>query len=483
MGMKVLSVASEIYPLVKTGGLADVAGALPLALSKRGIEVKTLVPGYPAVMAVLRDVGIRMSFEDLLGASADILEANVAGLDLLVLDCPALFDRAGGPYLDTHGHDHFDNWRRFAALSKAGAEIAAGKMPGWRPDLVHVHDWQTGLLPAYLRFDEAPAIPSVMTIHNIAFQGTFNANIFPQLELPPHAFDMEGVEYYGQVGYLKAGIQTSWAVSTVSPSYAEEILTPEFGMGLEGLLNRRVTDLHGIVNGIDIDTWNPQTDAALAAPYAVNDLKARRDNKRAVEAQFGLVDDDAPLFCVISRLTWQKGIDLIAQAADDLVTMGGKLAVLGSGDAELVNALQAAASRHPGRIGIKVSYDEPLSHLMQAGSDVILIPSRFEPCGLTQLYGLRYGCVPLVSRTGGLNDTVIDANPAALAAKSATGISFGPVTLENFKRALRRAVRLHGDTKTWVQMQKQGMKSDVSWEKSAGLYAELYSSLLPKGSH
>lgn len=483
MGMKVLSVASEIYPLVKTGGLADVAGALPLALSKRGIEVKTLVPGYPAVMAVLRDVGIRMSFEDLLGASADILEANVAGLDLLVLDCPALFDRAGGPYLDTHGHDHFDNWRRFAALSKAGAEIAAGKMPGWRPDLVHVHDWQTGLLPAYLRFDEAPAIPSVMTIHNIAFQGTFSADIFPQLELPPHAFDMEGVEYYGQVGYLKAGIQTAWAVSTVSPSYAEEILTPEFGMGLEGLLNRRVTDLHGIVNGIDIDTWNPQTDAALAAPYAVNDLKARRDNKRAVEAQFGLVDDDAPLFCVISRLTWQKGIDLIAQAADDLVAMGGKLAVLGSGDAELVNALQAAASRHPGRIGIKVSYDEPLSHLMQAGSDVILIPSRFEPCGLTQLYGLRYGCVPLVSRTGGLNDTVIDANPAALAAKSATGISFGPVTLENFKRALRRAVRLHGDTKTWVQMQKQGMKSDVSWEKSAGLYAELYSSLLPKGSH
>ena len=483
MGMKVLSVASEVYPLVKTGGLADVAGALPLALGKLGIEMKTLIPGYPAVMSALRDVAIRMTFDDLLGVSADVLEAKVAGLDLLVLDCPALFDRAGGPYLDTHGHDHFDNWRRFAALSKAGAEIALGNMPGWKPDLVHVHDWQTGLLPAYLRFADTPAIPSVMTIHNIAFQGNFNADIFPQFGLPPHAFDMEGVEYYNQVGYLKAGIQTAWAVTTVSPSYAEEILTPEFGMGLEGLLNRRVSDLHGIVNGIDVDVWNPQSDKDVANHYSAGDLKARRENKRAVEAQFGLVDDDAPLFCVISRLTWQKGVDLIAQSADDLVAMGGKLAVLGSGDAELVDALQAAASRHPGRIGIKVSYDEPLSHLMQAGCDAILIPSRFEPCGLTQLYGLRYGCVPVVSRTGGLNDTVIDANPAALAAKSATGVTFGPVTLDNFKRALRRAVRLHGDTKTWVQMQKQGMKSDVSWEKSAGLYAELYSSLLPKGSH
>ncbi|WP_137133589.1 glycogen synthase GlgA [Rhizobium sp. FKY42] len=481
--MKVLSVASEVYPLVKTGGLADVAGALPLALGKLGIEMKTLIPGYPAVMGALRDVAIRMTFEDLLGVHADVLEAKVAGLDLLILDCPALFDRAGGPYLDTNGHDHFDNWRRFAALSKAGAEIAAGHMPGWKPDLVHIHDWQTGLVPAYLRFSEAPAIPSVMTIHNIAFQGNFNADIFPQLGLPAHAFDVEGVEYYNKVGYLKAGIQTAWAVTTVSPSYAEEILTPDFGMGMEGLLNRRVSDLHGIVNGIDIDVWNPQSDKDLQNHFTASDLKARRQNKRAVEAQFGLVDDEAPLFCVISRLTWQKGVDLIAQAADDLVAMGGKLAVLGSGDAELVHALQAAASRHPGRIGIRVGYDEPLSHLMQAGSDAILIPSRFEPCGLTQLYGLRYGCVPVVSRTGGLNDTVIDANPAAVAAKSATGVTFGPVTLENFKRALRRAVRLYGDTKTWTQIQKQGMKSDVSWEKSAGLYADLYSSLLPKGSH
>lgn len=481
--MKILSVASEIYPLVKTGGLADVAGALPLALAKLGIEMKTLIPGYPAVMAALKDARLITSFENLLGEYANVLEAQVAGLDLLVLECPDLFERPGGPYLDQHGHDHPDNWHRFAALSLAGAELAMGGMEGWQPDLVHVHDWQTGLVPAYMRFSEKQAIPSVMTIHNIAFQGNFDAGIFPQLGLPPHAFAMEGVEYYGQVSFLKAGIQTAWAISTVSPSYAEEILTPEFGMGLEGLLNRRASDLHGIVNGIDVDVWNAETDKDIPHHYSVLDLKTRRENKRKVEAEFGLVDDDAPLFCVISRLTWQKGIDLIAEAADDLVALGGKLAVLGSGDQQLVDALQAAASRHPGRIGLKIGYNEPLSHLLQAGSDAILVPSRFEPCGLTQLYGLRYGCVPVVSRTGGLNDTVIDANPAALAAKVATGISFGPITLDNYRRALRRAVRLYGDTKTWVQIQKQGMKSDVSWEKSAALYADLYSSLLPKGSH
>ncbi|MCO5731860.1 glycogen synthase GlgA [Rhizobium sp. SSA_523] len=481
--MKVLSVASEIYPLIKTGGLADVAGALPLALAGRGVEVKTLIPAYPAVRAALREEQSVLRFGDLLGVEAQILSAKVAGLDLLVLDAPALFDRSGGPYIDRDGRDHHDNWRRFAALSLAGAHLAAGRLPDWRPDLVHVHDWQTGLVPAYMRFLEPPALPSVMTIHNIAFQGNFPSSIFPMLGLPAHAFDIDGVEYYGQVGYLKAGIQTAWAVSTVSPSYAEEILTPEFGMGLEGLLNRRSGELHGIVNGIDTDVWNPQTDPAIARPYGAGDLKPRADNKRTVETHFGLVDDDSPLFCVISRLTWQKGMDLVAEVVDDLVERGGKLAVLGSGDPGLVAALQSAAARHPGRVGIAVSYNEPLSHLMQAGCDAILIPSRFEPCGLTQLYGLRYGCVPVVSRTGGLNDTVIDANPAALGSRAATGISFSPVTSEALRRAIRRTIRLYEDKKTWAQIQKQGMKSDVSWDKSAALYEHLYSSLLPKGSH
>lgn len=479
--MQVLSVASEIYPLVKTGGLADVVGALPLALDRHGIRTKTLVPGYPAIMRGVENAVPRLTFADLMGHAATVLEVEHKGLALLILDCPALFDRPGGPYGDATGKDHIDNWRRFAALSRAGAEIALGRMEGWRPDIVHVHDWQTGLLPAYLRYSAEPVVPTLMTIHNIAFQGQFGADIFPELGLPPRAFAIDGVEYYGGVGYLKAGLQSATAVSTVSPTYADEILTPEFGMGLEGVLAARAADLHGIVNGIDADVWDPDGDPLIKTNYSAGNLKGRQTNKRAVAKRFGLSDDDGPLLCVVSRLTWQKGMDLLVEVTDDIVAQGGRLAVLGSGDAALEAAFHAAAVRHPGRVSIITGYDEPLSHLMQAGADAIVIPSRFEPCGLTQLYGLRYGCVPVVARTGGLNDTVIDASPAALAAKAATGICFSPTTADGLRRALRRTFRLFADTKAWMNMQKQGMKSDVSWEKSAGLYAQLYSSLEMKG--
>ncbi|WP_117191898.1 glycogen synthase GlgA [Rhizobium terrae] len=478
--MEVLSVASEVYPLVKTGGLADVAGALPLALKGHGVSVKTLMPGYPAVMRVIEDRKVVLSFENLLGARADVLSVEHRGLDLLILDSPTFFDRPGGPYADATGKDHFDNWRRFAALSKAGALIAQGALGNWRPDIVHVHDWQAAMVPAYMRYSAVPEVPTLITIHNIAFQGQYGADIFPYLELPPHAFGIEGVEYFGGVGYLKAGLQTSWAISTVSPSYAEEILTPEFGMGLEGLLSIRQSDLHGIVNGIDADVWDPAADPALTSHYTAANLKTRADNRQTVARRFGLAEDDSPLFCVISRLTWQKGMDLLAATVDDLVEMGARLAVLGSGDRALENAFHSAAARHPGRVAVLSVYDEPLSHLMQAGCDAIVIPSRFEPCGLTQLYGLRYGCVPVVARTGGLNDTVIDASHAALAARAATGIAFGPVTTENLRRALHRAVRLYHDPKVWTALQKQGMKSDVSWKKSAGLYAGLYKNLIAK---
>ncbi|CDZ59097.1 Starch synthase [Neorhizobium galegae bv. orientalis] len=482
--MEVLSVASEVYPLVKTGGLADVAGALPLALKGHGVSVKTLMPGYPAVMRAVKDAKVVISFENLLGARADVLEVEHQGLDLLILDSPVFFDRPGGPYVDATGKDHFDNWRRFAALSKAGAMIAQGAMAdgieGWRPDIVHVHDWQAAMVPAYMRYSDEPEVPTLITIHNIAFQGQYGADIFPYLELPAHAFGIEGVEYFGGVGFLKAGLQTSWAISTVSPSYAEEILTPEFGMGLEGLLTIRQGDLHGIVNGIDADIWDPATDPAVKTHYNATTLKTRAENKRAVAERFGLDREAGPLFCVISRLTWQKGMDLLSETLDDLVAMGGRLAVLGSGDRALENAFHAAAKHHPGKVAVLSIYDEPLSHLMQAGCDAIVIPSRFEPCGLTQLYGLRYGCIPVVARTGGLNDTVIDASHAAVASKAATGVSFGPVTTDNLRRALRRTVGLYHQPKVWTGMQKQGMKSDVSWEKSAGLYAELYKTLIAK---
>ncbi|HEX2146324.1 MAG TPA: glycogen synthase GlgA [Pseudorhizobium sp.] len=479
--MNVLSVASEIYPLIKTGGLADVAGALPLALRQHGIRTRTLVPGYPAILKSVGGLAPCLALDDLLGQPATILEGQHEGLDLLVLDIPSLFDRPGGPYLGEDGQDHPDNWRRFAALSKAGAEIALGRLEGWRPDLVHLHDWQTGLLPAYLRYAERAAPPSLMTIHNIAFQGRYGVDIFPYLGLPPDAYSIEGIEYWGGIGYLKAGVQAATAISTVSPTYAEEILTGEFGMGMEGVLASRAGDLHGIVNGIDPDVWDPARDPLINSNYTVSTIKNRQRNKRDVAERFGLEHGDGSLFCVVSRLTGQKGMDLLAECTGNLVAQGGRLAVLGSGEHWLEEAFRHAAAHHPGRIAIITGYDEPLSHLMQAGSDAILIPSRFEPCGLTQLYGLRYGCIPIVTRTGGLNDTVIDANPAALAAKVATGVSFGPTTADGLRRALRRTFRLYADQKVWLGMQKQGMKSDVSWNKSAGVYADLYSRLTMKG--
>ncbi|TPP06495.1 glycogen synthase GlgA [Rhizobium glycinendophyticum] len=478
--MKVLSVASELYPLIKTGGLADVAGALPLALAAHGVETRTLIPGYPAVMKAVKAPKKIHEFGSLLDERATLLSARHEGLDLLILDCPQLYERSGGPYLDTHGRDYPDNWKRFAVLSKAGAEIAAGALAGYKPDLVHVHDWQSALVPVYMRYAETAEVPGLLTIHNIAFQGQFAASLFPYLELPGHAF-YEALEYYGTLSYLKSGIVTSYAVSTVSPSYADEILTPEFGMGLEGLIASRGADLYGIVNGIDADVWNPATDTLLPAGYSAATLKKRAGNRAALVERFGLDADDGPIFCVISRLTWQKGLDLLPAVIDELVALGGKLAILGSGDSDIEAALQGAAAHNRGRVGMVLGYDEKLSHLMQAGSDVILVPSRFEPCGLTQLYALRYGCIPLVARTGGLADTIIDANEAALAAGVATGVQFSPVTADALRRAIRRTIRLYRDQRLWSQMQKQGMKSDVSWNRSGVTYAELYQRLVSKG--
>lgn len=480
--MNILSVASEVYPLVKTGGLADVVGALPAALLPHGIRMRTLVPGYPAVLHKLKRKKKVGGFDNLFGHPATVLAAEFDGLDLLVLDQPALYARDGGPYVDTTGRDYPDNFRRFAALSLAAAEIAGDNVvPGWKPDLVHVHDWQTALTPVYMRFGSARNVPTVMTIHNIAFQGQFGPSVFAELALPPEAFSMQFLEYYGDVGFLKGGLQTATAITTVSPSYAEEILTPEFGMGLEGLLANRVASLSGIVNGIDAETWNPETDPHIVQHYGPGALKRRAANRRALEERFGLENGSGPIFCVISRLTWQKGMDLLAQVTDDIVALGGKLIVLGSGDAALEGALMAAASRHRGHIGMVAGYDEPLSHLMQAGSDAILIPSRFEPCGLTQLYGLRYGCVPIVARTGGLTDTIIDANQAALSARVATGFQFQPITADGLRLAIRRALNAYSEPKVWARLQSQGMKSDVSWAKSAERYASLYSGLLAKG--
>ncbi|MES2700338.1 MAG: glycogen synthase GlgA, partial [Pseudomonadota bacterium] len=341
---------------------------------------------------------------------------------------------------------------------------------------VHAHDWQAGMVPAYLRFSATP-VPTVLTIHNIAFQGRYPAEIFEGLGLPDEAYTVDGVESYGGVGFLKAGMQAASAITTVSPTYAAEVRQPVFGMGLEGLVTARAADVHGILNGIDTATWNPASDPALVAPFDSATLDARQANKRAVEAEFGLDSDDGPLFTVISRLTEQKGLDVLALALDHLVGNGARLALLGSGDPAIEAAFAAGASRHPGRIAVRIGYDEALSHLLQGGADAILIPSRFEPCGLTQLYALAYGCVPVVARTGGLADTVIDANPAALAAGVATGVQFDGVNVQSLSAAIDRTIALYRQPAQWRRLQVNGMAADFSWGPSARAYAQLYRTL------
>jgi starch synthase len=483
--LSVLSVASEAVPLVKTGGLADVVGALPGALATHDVAITTMLPGFPSVMAALGSKPkVLHQYDSLLGEPARLLAGKLGDHPLIVLDAPAYFERGGSPYADPGGKDWADNWRRFAALGRAAADVVGGGIKGKgaaRFDLLHAHDWQAAMGPAYLRFappDAKKVPPSVMTIHNIAFQGHFGREIFPRLGLPKSAWSIHGVEYHGGVGMLKAGLEAATAITTVSPSYAAEIRTAEFGMGLEGLIQARAHRVSGIVNGIDATEWNPATDPALAATFTLRTIARRKVNKRALEAEFGLEQDDGPLFIVVSRLTWQKGMDVLLEVLDHLVGIGGRLALLGSGDPALEAELHKAAARHPGRIGVRIGYDEALSHRMQAGGDAILVPSRFEPCGLTQLYGLAYGCVPVVARTGGLADTVIDANLAALASGAATGIQFIGVDYYALAAAITRAVGLYHHPETWRRIQKTGMKADFSWARRGAAYAKLYHRLV-----
>jgi len=479
--MKVLSVASEAFPLIKTGGLADVVGALPSALTGCGVEMRVFLPGYPEVLSQVKKPPKAIKLPKVLGTEGRILPVLVSGIDCLILDVPELFDRPGGPYTDVGGNDHADNWRRFAVFSKAAALVADGLVPSWRPDIVHVHDWQAALVPLYMETTGASGTPTVMTVHNLAFQGQFDSKHFALMELEKSAFAMDGLEYYGDISYLKAGLHRAHAITTVSPTYAQEIRTPEFGMGLEGVVNARSGDLFGIVNGIDTDIWNPASDPHIAGHFDTARRTKRKVNQKALIEHFEL-DKQAkgPIFTLITRLTWQKGIDVLIESIDDIVAMGGRLAILGSGDKALEGALLGAAARHRGKFGIQLGYDEPLSHLLQAGGDAILVPSRFEPCGLTQLYGLRYGCVPVVARTGGLADTIIDANEAALAAGVATGFQFGPVTADGLRQTVRRVIRTFDDKKTWSRIQQNGMRADVSWTRSAESYTQLYQALIEK---
>ena len=471
--MKILEAASELFPLVKTGGLADVMGALPRVLAKQGLEVRTLVPGYPAVMAALGEAEPVHAMASLHGGAARVLAAKAAGMDLFVLDAPHLFDRPGTPYVGADGSDWPDNPQRFAALARVAADIGLGAIPGWVPEAVHCHDWQTGLAPAYLALAGGARPRTVMTIHNLAFTGQVPMALWRELGLPPEALGTHGVEFYQSISYMKAGLYYADAVSTVSPTYAEEIMTPAFGCGFDGLLRSRQAVLHGILNGLDETVWDPWADKLVTARFRKGHLRGKAKCKASLQARLGLQPlPDAPLFGIVSRLTDQKGMDLVLDTLPVLLAGGGQLAVLGTGDPAIEAAFQTASADHPGQVAAFVGYDEALSHQVVSGVNALLVPSRFEPCGLTQMMAMRYGALPVVSRVGGLADTVVDANEAALRGGGATGF-VGDASAAGLDRSLRRALGLWQDQSAWAQTQRSGMGANLGWDASAARYAEV----------
>jgi starch synthase len=476
--MNILSVASEAFPFVKTGGLADVTGALPKYLASLDVSTATLMPGYPPLMSRVPTTAPIASFNDVLGEQASIHRVNAEGLTLLVLDIPALFDRPGGLYLDQSGRDHADNWKRFAALSLVAAHIADGALGDWIPDVVHAHDWQAALTPVYMRMLDC-GVPVVLTIHNLAFQGQFQASLFPYLGLPQEFLSIEMLEYYGDISFLKGGIMAADAITTVSPTYAREIMSPRCGMGMQGVLWERADVVRGILNGIDEDIWGPARDPYLPVTYDFRSVGRRSVSRKQLINEAGIVDDGGPIFSSVSRLTWQKGMDLLAEVADEIAHLGGALIVCGQGDKQIEDRLVAVAKTLPGKMSVHIGYEERIAHLIHGGADVLIQPSRFEPCGLTQLYALRYGNVPIVARTGGLAETVIDANDAAMGAGVATGFQFDPINSEGLRHAVRRAIEVYRSPSRWQELQRHGMTARFSWERSAKLYTDLYKTLTP----
>ncbi len=478
--LTVLFVTSEVAPLIKTGGLADVSASLPVALMHSGVDIRVLVPGYPAVIEGIKSKGRLTSFPSIGELpQCQLLAGKLPnGVPALIVDS-TLFNRPGGPYNDANGKDWPDNDLRFGLLSYLGAVLSSSTSPiSWRPKVVHCNDWQAGLTPAYLQFIPGEKARTVMTIHNLAYQGIFPPPAVSRLGLPPSCFQPDGVEYYGNMSFLKAGLQYAGRITTVSPAYAKEIQQDDFGFGMQGLLRHRSNLITGILNGIDTDAWDPEGDPYIERYFNAARLPAKMDNKRALQKRMGLApEDEMPIIGMISRLTYQKGTDVFLSAAEELAASPAQFAILGSGDTGMQDALQDLARAHPGRIAVQIGYDEGLSHQIEAGTDLFLMPSRFEPCGLNQMYSQRYGTVPVVTATGGLKDSVVDAAPETIIDKTATGFFFSAVTREALITATKRALNTYKNKKVWRQIQKAGMVKDFSWEASAARYIELYRQL------
>jgi starch synthase len=484
--MRVLYITAELFPWVKSGGLGDVAAALPPALIAEGIDVRLLLPGFRGFLDAfsgITDVA-RLSTP----FAAERVRVGLARLpgterSAYLVDHPVFYDRPGNPYASPDGSDWPDNHRRFGLFGWIATELARGADPGWRPDILHGHDWHTGLAPAYLaaRPPAEGRVPTVFTIHNLAYRGPFPGAAFPELALPPDFFSIDGVEFFGMVSFIKAGLFYSDRLTTVSPTYAREIQTAAFGWGLDGLLRARAGILTGILNGVDARVWDPGHDTILPQPYGTGDATAGKQAAKAdLRRRLGLEPiEHAPLFGAVSRLTPQKGLDLVLGGLPDFVTHNRQLALLGSGESDLEQAFVSAAEQYRGRVGVAIGYDESLAHLIYAGSDVILVPSRFEPCGLTQLYALRYGALPLVRRVGGLADTVVDATATNLAAGVATGFVFDDANPSALMSVIGRATVLFREQGIWRGMMRQAMTRDFSWAAAASQYAPIYRSLRP----
>jgi starch synthase len=476
--MRILCVASEVYPLVKTGGLADVVGALPAALAALGEDVRVMVPGYPAALAGVEHLGGWRSLGDPLGSGATRLGLGRLpgnGVPVWMVECPKLYDRSGGPYLDRAGADWPDNAQRFALLARAAAFVCEdGATFGWRPDILHAHDWQTGLAPAYLASRTGNRPASVFTLHNAQYQGLFPASALAAVGLPPESFTTAGVEYHGYLSFLKAGLHYADGVNTVSPTYARELLTPDGGMGMEGVLAAKGARFSGILNGIDTHVWDPGADPHIAHPYSPARLQDKLPNKTALQRECGLEEaSQAPLLGVIGRLTPQKGLDLLVEALPELLAQGAQAVVLGTGDRALEAALLAEAVAHPRQVHVRIGYDEAFAHRIQAGCDAFLVPSRFEPCGLTQMCAMRYGTVPIVRQTGGLADTVLDASSS----EDGTGFVFGEASSADLAAAVARAIRAYRQPAAWQALQRRAMQRDFSWDASARQYRDLFLSV------
>lgn len=478
--MRILFASSEIHPLMKTGGLADVSASLPAALRRLRHDLRVVMPAYPDALARAGELE-RMATVTVPGFPDDpvtLLSGTLPGtrVPLVLVDAPRCFQRAGDPYRGLDGSDWQDNHLRFGLFARVIEQLALERSPlDWRPDVVHCNDWQTGLAPVMLAMHESrPA--TVFTIHNLSYQGLFPRHAFDALKLPPQLWHYDGLEFHGQMSFIKGGIAFADHVTTVSPTYAREIRTQQMGNGLDGLLNHRSGALTGILNGVDYKEWDPSRDHHIAARYGPDDLSGKARCKADLQHHFGLPGrSGVPLLGHVGRMVAQKGVDLLFKAAGPLLAAGeAQLVVVGSGEAALEQAARRLAERHPGRVGLHIGYDEALAHRLEAGADIFVMPSRFEPCGLNQMYSLRYGTVPVVRRTGGLADTVVDADPVHLESGEATGVSFDAATPEALADALARALALFHQAAGWRRLMRTAMAQDFSWARSAEAYVALY---------